>query len=275
MKMKQAAAALLATTMMTAALPCMNANAADSVAISVGDTTAAPGAAFSVDVSLADIPATGLCAVEFAVEFDTSLVTIDNVTAGALCDTGAESAESAIDASLADTTFDWNVADNQICITWVTGLTDSAYWLQDGGVFVTIEGTVSADAAAGATADFTVAPIARSIYPGSETANAEVLAGYLDNSGAAQNYTSVLDGGTLTVSGGVSSVVLYGDVNCDGQVNIADLILLARYASQGDGVSVSAEGLVNADCDESDIIDASDISVLSLYLAGLGTIGPQ
>ncbi|MBE6854519.1 MAG: Cohesin domain protein [Ruminococcus sp.] len=275
MKMKQAAAALLATTMMTAALPCMNANAADSVAISVGDATAAPGATFSVDVSLADIPTTGLCAVEFAVEFDTSLVTIDNVTAGALCDTGAESAESAIDASLADTTFDWNVADDQICITWVTGLTDSAYWLQEGGVFVTIEGTVSAEAAAGATADFTVAPIARSIYPGSETANAEVLAGYLDNSGAAKNYTSVLDGGTLTVSGGNTGNTLYGDVDCDKSVSITDLVLLARYASQGEGVSVSAEGLVNADCDLSGSVDAGDITAISLYLAGLGTLGPQ
>lgn len=273
MKMKKATASLLAAAMMTAALPCINANAADSVLIGVADVTAHAGETVAIDVSLGTVPATGLCAVEFAVEFDPSLVTINNVTAGEICDTGAESAESAIDASLADTTFDWNVVDNQICITWVTGLTDSNYWIQDDGVFVTIEATVSEDAA-GATADFTVAPIARSTYPGSSAQNADILVGYLDNSGAAVNYASTSDGGTLTVLGGTGGA-LYGDVNCDKSIDIVDIVLLARYASQDSEVSVTAEGVKNADCDASGAIDASDITAISLYLAGLGTLGPQ
>lgn len=62
--------------------------------------------------------------------------------------------------------------------------------------------------------------------------------------------------------------VLPGDVDCSGQVAIADAILLARYLAE-DAVTVTMEGLMNAELDgDSSSLSASDLSVLLQYLAG-------
>ena len=230
MKAKKLIASLLAMSM-TAAAAGLAVQAADTVTISVGNATAAAGETFTVDVSLSGIPATGACAVDFAVEFDSSLVTITDVTTGALCDTGAASAEGNINADLADTTFDWNVADNLVCLTWTTGLLDSNYWLKDSGVFVTITGTVNADATAGSKAAFNIVPVDREVLPGSTTMNQEILVGYVDDSLVDHNYTTATKTGYVTVAGAGDDAV-YGDVNCDGEVTIADVVMLSRYVAE-------------------------------------------
>ncbi|MBQ8906754.1 MAG: glycoside hydrolase family 9 protein [Ruminococcus sp.] len=69
---------------------------------------------------------------------------------------------------------------------------------------------------------------------------------------------------------------LYGDVNVDGMVNVADIVLLARYISQDDSVSVDTAGIANADCAYDSSIDADDAGALQMYLAGMAvTLGPQ
>lgn len=278
MKAKKLIASLLAMSM-TAAAVGLAVQAADTVTISVGNDTVAAGETFSVDVSLSGIPATGACAVDFAVEFDSSLVTISDVTTGALCDTGAASAEGNINADLADTTFDWNVADDLVCLAWTTGLLDSSYWLKDGGVFVTITGTVNADAAAGSKAAFNIVPVDREVLPGSGTKNQEILVGYVDDSLVDHNYTTATKTGYVTVAGETGDT-LYGDVNCDGEVTISDVVMLSRYVAQDTELNPvpSAQGLKNADCESNGNIDAGDITAIARYLAHLieaSQLGPQ
>ena len=59
-----------------------------------------------------------------------------------------------------------------------------------------------------------------------------------------------------------------GDVDCSGAVQIADAVLLARYLAE-DTVTVTAQGLVNAESDGKSGLTAGDLSVLLQYLAGV------
>lgn len=255
------------------------ASAADTVGVTAGTATAAAGENFTVDISLSNVPAAGISCLEFGVQFDTSVISITDVSLGTIAQTGADSAEGAIDSSLSDTVFDWNVVDNELDIVWVTGLTDSNYWITDSGVFVTISGTVSANAADGASSALTIVPISRDTYPESGAANSTISIGYNDANGAAVNYDAATTAGSVTVASAVTpGDTLYGDVNCDGKVDIVDVVLLARYVSQDAELSadaVSDEGKVNADVDIDAQVGSSDISGISLYLAGIGVLPVQ
>lgn len=60
-----------------------------------------------------------------------------------------------------------------------------------------------------------------------------------------------------------------GDVNCDGQVKIDDVILLNRFLAEDAAVSISEQGMRNAECDgEPDVTSDDAISIL-FTLAGL------
>lgn len=265
----------LSAAVMLASSSAFAASAAEAVGITAGTATARPGETFSVDISLSSVPATGISCLEFGVQFDDAIISITDVSLGSIAQTGAADAEGAIDSSLSDTVFDWNVVDNELDLVWVTGLTDSNYWIKESGTFVTITGTVNASAAAGAVSDLTIVPISRDSYPESGTANSSVVLGYIDASGAVVSYDAALTAGSVTVGTAATGDVLYGDVNCDGKVDITDLVLLARYVSQDTDLAadaVSAQGKINAEVDGDGQIGSGDISGIALYLAGTGTL---
>ena len=62
---------------------------------------------------------------------------------------------------------------------------------------------------------------------------------------------------------------LLGDVDCISGVNVADAVLLARYNSEDKEVTVSAQGLINADTNKDKHLDASDLTLLLEHLAGM------
>lgn len=62
---------------------------------------------------------------------------------------------------------------------------------------------------------------------------------------------------------------LCGDVNCDGEVKIADVILLNRLLAEDTSVSVSAQGTANAECDGTDGLSPADSTAILRYLAGM------
>ena len=63
--------------------------------------------------------------------------------------------------------------------------------------------------------------------------------------------------------------VLIGDVNCDGDVKIGDVILLNRFMAEDESITVKAEGLVNADADGDGGIGSGDSVAILKILAGL------
>ena len=59
-----------------------------------------------------------------------------------------------------------------------------------------------------------------------------------------------------------------GDVDCNGQIAIADAVLLARYLAE-DAVTVTAQGLLNAELDGNpESLDAGDFAKLLQIIAG-------
>lgn len=62
---------------------------------------------------------------------------------------------------------------------------------------------------------------------------------------------------------------VYGDVNCNGEVEIGDVVLLARYVAQDAGAPITPQGVQNADCDKNQVVDSSDITAICRYLAHL------
>lgn len=63
--------------------------------------------------------------------------------------------------------------------------------------------------------------------------------------------------------------LLRGDVDCSGDVNVNDVILLSRYISEDKLVSVTPQGIENAECDRKEGITSSDITVILQYIAHL------
>ena len=65
-----------------------------------------------------------------------------------------------------------------------------------------------------------------------------------------------------------SKVSLLGDVNCDGKVQISDVVLFSRYINE-EPVKVSDVGLANADCDFNKMTTMDDATRILLYIARL------
>ena len=229
--------------------------AGETVQISVGKVTAEAGKQFSVDVSLADIPSSGIQALDFAVSYDSKSLTIDSVEAGELINKGADSADlSASLSPLFESSI--NSKEGYVSLIWSTATDDASYWLKGDGVYCTIKGTVSSSAKNG-TYDLEIVPISRETYSGSGSANAEIGCGYESNGKPVKVATSVKNG-SVTVGKSEIEVTLRGDANCDGGVDMSDIVLIMqalanpnKYGLNGSEAShITAQGTANGDVDE-------------------------
>jgi endoglucanase len=61
----------------------------------------------------------------------------------------------------------------------------------------------------------------------------------------------------------------YGDVNVDGFVDISDVILLSRYTAEDTTISITTEGLVNADLNGDGKYSAEDVTRIIRIIAKL------
>lgn len=68
---------------------------------------------------------------------------------------------------------------------------------------------------------------------------------------------------------GTVTVFTWGDVDCNGTVEIADVILLNRFIGEDTSVTVSAQGIANADCHYDGDTNNNDSTAILQYLAGL------
>lgn len=74
---------------------------------------------------------------------------------------------------------------------------------------------------------------------------------------------------TTTTTTTVPVVTLRGDVNCDGFVKVGDVILLNRVLAEDIAAEVSAQGMLNAECDDVQGVDGNDAVAILKMLANL------
>lgn len=256
---------------MTAMSLGISASAADSVAVKIGtDTVEAAGKAFSVDVELGSVPSSGLSSIDFAINYNSDELKITDVKLGTIGETGAKSEEG----DLGDTVFNWYDNGKQIVIIWSTGLTDSKYWVKSDGVFVTLSGTVKDGVAAGTTSKLEGAGAKRKTYPDSSADASAYLSAV--GASATTNYEAAFTAGSVEVASGSTpssstqnTEADWGNVNCKGQVDVADAVLLARFVAEDSEANVSAQGKINADVDHNGSLTGDDTIKILKFIAKL------
>ncbi|SFW40066.1 cohesin domain-containing protein [Ruminococcus flavefaciens] len=238
--------------------------AGETVQISVGKVNAEAGAAFSVDVSLADIPSSGIQCLDFAVSYDSKVLTIESIEAGALVKNGSDSKDlSASLAPLFEGTV--NSSEGWASAAWSTSTDDASYWLKSDGVFCTIKGKVASGVANGTVSDLKIIPIDRELYSKSGVKNKEISCGY-EKDKKPVKYDTTLVNGSVTVGTPVTTTtqpptdkITRGDANCDGSVDMSDVVLIMqslaspnKYGLTGsDDKHITAQGQANGDVDDS------------------------
>ncbi len=65
-----------------------------------------------------------------------------------------------------------------------------------------------------------------------------------------------------------------GDIDENGAIQIADAILLARWIAEDDDITVTAQGLANADMNGDELVNPDDAAALLSALAGTNTAPP-
>ena len=256
--------------------------AGDTVQISVGSQTVAPGGSFSVDVTLSDIPDGGLQCCQFSLQYDPSLVKVSSITAGKLTETGATKGDgTASSLPLFNQYIDESTG--MASVIWTTALDDPTYWMKGEGVLCTVKGTALKDVSG--KAEIKVSATARETKPGSGVENTEYDLGYVGTSGLvryavkATNGTITIGdgtgqtttGGQATTGGGSSSGgALKGDANVDGSVTIADAVAILQSLANADEYSLSEQGAKNADVTGSgDGVNTNDALYIQEWDAGL------
>ena len=255
----------------------------ETVQISASKTNAEAGGAFSVDVSLADIPSTGLQCCNFAIKYDPKVLTITDIKAGTLA--GSVSGDS---SSSMLPNFGNYSQEGLISVAWSTSVDDSSKWLKGEGTFCTISGTVSANAANGTVSEITIVPTDRETYSGSGVKNDAFDCGYLKD-GVKVNFNVKANAGSVTIGkdtdtttttttqptttttasqGGDIEVTLKGDANVDGKVTIADAVAILQSIANQDKYALKPQGKVNGDVDGTTGITANDALTIQKYDAG-------
>lgn len=278
MKTKKIVIGAMAATMLSFSVCSLaTAFAADeTVQVSVSNTSAEAGGQFTVDVSVSDIPDTGLQGCQFSLEFDSSIISVTSVTAGALTENGSTSTDP---SSSILPNFN-NYVDNTkgvVSIMWSTSLDEPTYWLRGEGVLFTVTGTVAEGAKDGEKSDIKIVPTVRNVTSSSDILNEEVDCGYVKN-GEKVSYNVKLVNGSVTVGNGVTTEpskgdgkYLKGDANLDGYVTIADATAIIQHLGNQDKYGLSEQGALNADCDGEPGVTGADANRIQMLEAGLIT----
>lgn len=314
MKAKRTIAGVLAFTTLVTAAVSIGASAADAtVTLSASnEVVSAAGDSFTVEVSLTDIPSTKVNVLDFALTYDSSVLTISDVSIGDSANTDTSGDTTTTEVPV----FDANILDGEIDVTWSTGLTSDA-WISTDGVILTITGTVNSGVADGTVTPIDFAAVSRETYDGSGEANSSILVGYVYGTDYAEynvetesgsvtvgtssstTTTTTTDGGqgsttTTTTQGGDTTISsdgttasttkatttsttvtaspdasLVGDVNLDGNVTLADVVVLNKVVAGAVDLNGKAKANANCNGDELNSIDASDSLALLKFLVQL------
>nr|AEV58518.1 scaffoldin C [Ruminococcus flavefaciens] len=250
----------------------------ETVQISVSKTTAEAGGEFKVDVSLADIPTTGLQCCNFAIKYDPKVLTIKDITAGTLQETVSGDASSSMLPN-----FNNYSQEGLISVMWSTSVDDASKWLKGEGTFCTITGTVAAGTANGTVSEITVLPTSRETYDGSGVMNDAFDCGYLKD-GVKVNFNVKPNAGSVTIGSEETTttppatttttenkpgVSLRGDANLDNKVSVADAVAILQSIANKDKYALKPQGAVNGDVEgNNDGITGADALRIQKWDAG-------
>nr|AEV58531.1 scaffoldin C [Ruminococcus flavefaciens] len=249
----------------------------ETVQISVSKTTAEAGGEFKVDVSLADIPTTGLQCCNFAIKYDPKVLTIKDITAGTLAGTVSGDASSSMLPN-----FNNYSQEGLISVMWSTSVDDASKWLKGEGTFCTITGTVAAGTANGTVSEITVLPTSRETYDGSGVMNDAFDCGYLKD-GVKVNFNVKPNAGSVTIGSEETTttppatttttenkpgVSLRGDANLDNKVSVADAVAILQSIANKDKYALKPQGAVNGDVGNNDGITGADALRIQKWDAG-------
>nr|AEV58652.1 scaffoldin C [Ruminococcus flavefaciens] len=250
----------------------------ETVQISVSKTTAEAGGEFKVDVSLADIPTTGLQCCNFQSKYDPKVLTIKDITAGTLAGTVSGDASSSMLPN-----FNNYSQEGLISVMWSTSVDDASKWLKGEGTFCTITGTVAAGTANGTVSEITVLPTSRETYDGSGVMNDAFDCGYLKD-GVKVNFNVKPNAGSVTIGSEETTttppatttttenkpgVSLRGDANLDNKVSVADAVAILQSIANKDKYALKPQGAVNGDVEgNNDGITGADALRIQKWDAG-------
>lgn len=269
--------ALSALVLSCSALSAFSASGAENtVKISASKETASAGEQFTVSVSLADIPETGIQGAEFAVSYDSSIVSVDKVEIGKLAQTGADDADNI--AELPAFSSKIYKEKSAVVLSFTVADSNPAYYMQGEGVMCTIKGTVLDTASSGSVAEFKIIPNPRKVNnSGNSANNNKIWLGYDSDTNPDDDiskyiyYDSEVSNGSVTVPGGAVSS-LRGDANLDGSVDIADVVSIAAYVGDKEKNPLEPQGIINGDVQgEGNGLNPNDSLAIQQFLANIIT----
>ena len=262
MKFNKAAACLIATAC-TASLFSTVASVSAADAITIAAETKAvesAGKEFTVDISLAGVPSTGIAGLDFAIKYDASLMEVTGVTEGAVSKTNDKQVEG-FSSNLAT-----NINNGAVSVLWATGsVSDSSKWIKSDGVLLTLnckalkDGDAKVDITKGVRKDAEGIDIA---VEGLAVVNGTAKAGTITIGPKATTEPSPTTKPTETTAPGTT---LLGDVDCDGKVDITDITTLA--ISLVDKKPVSGQSAINADVDKDGSVALTDLARIKQFVS--------
>lgn len=261
MKFNKAAACLIATAC-TASLfsTVASVSAADAITIGAESKAVESGKEFTVDISLAGVPSSGIAGLDFAIKYDTSLMEVTGVTEGAVSKTNDKQVEG-FSSNLAT-----NINNGAVSVLWATGsVSDSSKWIKSDGVLLTLnckakgDGTAKVDITKGVRKDAEGIDIA---VEGLAVVNGTAKAGTVSIGPKATTEPSPTTKPTETTAPGAT---LLGDVDCDGKVDITDITTLA--ISLVDKKPVTGQAAINADVDKDGSVALTDLARIKQFVS--------
>ena len=261
MKFNKAAACLIATAC-TASLfsTVASVSAADAITIGAESKSVESGKEFTVDISLAGVPSSGIAGLDFAIKYDTSLMEVTGVTEGAVSKTNDKQVEG-FSSNLAT-----NINNGAVSVLWATGsVSDSSKWIKSDGVLLTLnckalkDGDAKVDITKGVRKDAEGIDIA---VEGLAVVNGTAKAGTVSIGPKATTEPSPTTKPTETTAPGAT---LLGDVDCDGKVDITDITTLA--ISLVDKKPVTGQSAVNADVDKDGSVALTDLARIKQFVS--------
>jgi hypothetical protein len=257
MKAQKAASAVMtayfAACCISAAMP-FQAEAEEKepvTALALDRTAADTDGHFTSTLSLEELPQTGLCALEFAIAYDSAALEITDVKL--LYDTGAQKAEVLANPKLADTVFRYEDRGGLLWIRWATAL-DAEYWLRTEQPFFTVSGTLKGEMPKGTATELKLVSAA------GDAADAVIAAGYLDADGTSHHCGTTVQNGAVWKPVDETGATIRGDLDLDGKRTVADAVLMHRAISEE--LALSAAAYANADCEPDGLLTLSDVTLM-------------